>query len=306
MNDLIPDSPTTSITAGVRVLDFGKSAVDAAVAGDWLGASLSGLGAAAEGVAMIIDPIGELLASGAAFLMEHVHPLPEMLDSIAGDPAQIQVFAGTWYNVAARLNDVADGYTTAQRGTAQDWTGDTATQYQCFADNFAEMMRSVASICDGTGRALAIASGVVAAVRAIVRDLIADLVAKLIKWVAEIALTVGIGASWVVPQACAAVTKWVSRVSVWLSDLTTAMAKLSDLTTTIGTSVKATNKAQSEVVSVMLAKPRLDLPSWPTGSMPKPPWHDPMFGPDMIPHPISTPGHGANAHNQSEQSQGNR
>lgn len=306
MSELIPERPTTSVLAGLRVLDFGKSAVDAAMAGDWLGASLSGLGLAAEGVAMFIDPIGELLASGAAFLMEHVHPLPAMLDSIAGDPAQVQVFAGTWYNVATRLNDVADSYQSAQRGTAQDWTGETATQYRCFADNLAEMMRSVAAICDGTGRALAIASGVVAAVRAIVRDLIADLVAKLIKWVAEIALTVGIGATWVVPQACAAVTKWVTKVAVWLDDLTSAMARLSDLTSTIGTSVKATNKAQGEIVSVMLAKPRLELPSWPMGSMPRPPWHDPMWRPDMIPHPITVPGHGANAHNQSEQAQGNR
>lgn len=306
MSDLIPESPTTSITAGVRVLDFGKSAVDAALAGDWLGASLSGLGAGAEVVAMVIDPIGELLASGAAFLMEHVHPLPEMLDSIAGSPAEIEVFAGTWYNVATRLGEVADSYQTAQRGTQLDWQGETATQYQCFADNFAEMLRSVSVICDGTGRALAIASGVVAAVRAIVRDLIADLVAKLIKWAAEIAFTVGVGASWVVPQACAAVSKWVTRVAKWLDDLTTAMAKLSDLTTTIGTSVKATNRARAEVVGVMIAKPRLDLPSWPMGSMPTPPWHQPTWRPDMIPHPITTPGHAANVQNQSEQSQGNR
>lgn len=268
-DDLVPDSPTASVTAGVRGLDLGRSAVDAAVAGDWLGASLSGLGAAAEGVAMIIDPIGELLASGAAFLMEHVHPLPEMLDSIAGNPAEIEVFAGTWYNVAARLDEAADTYQSAQRGTTHDWTGAAATQYRCFADTFAEMLRSVSAICDGTGRALAIASGVVAAVRAIVRDLIADLVAKLIKWVAEIALTVGVGASWVVPQACAAVTTWVSRVSVWLNDLTTAMARLTDLTTTIGTSVKATNRAQAEVVNIMLAKPRIDLPSWPSAPCPR-------------------------------------
>lgn len=306
MSDLVPERPTTSVLAGLRVLDFGKSAVEAAQAGDWLGASLSGLGAAAEGVAAFIDPIGELLASGAAFLMEHVHPLPSMLDSIAGDPAQISVFAGTWYNVASKLEDVADRYQTAQRGTVQDWTGETATQYQCFADNFAEMLRSVSVICDGTGRALALASGVVAAVRSLVRDLIADLVAKLIKWVAEIALTVGIGASWVVPQACAAVAQWVSRISIWLSDLTAAMARLSDLTTTVGTSLKATNRAQGEVLSVMLAKPRLELPSWPKGFMPTPPWMEPGFAHGMVPHPITVPGHAANAHNQSEQSQGNR
>jgi uncharacterized protein YukE len=298
--ELLGSSPTVSMQAGVRMLDPAISAVEAAQRGDWLGASLSGLATTVDVVSYAIDPIGELLASAASFLMEHVHPLPEMLDSLAGDPGEVQMFAETWFNVSRRLTDVAEQYTTAQRGTGTDWTGAAADSYRTFADTFAEELRAVADICRGTGDALSVASGVVAAVRGIVRDLIADLVAKLIAWVAQVACTVGIGASWVVPQACTAVTKWVTRVSEWLKDLTTAMDELATLVETVGTGVAGTNRAAAEVVTLLRSKPRLDLPSLPDLPMPRPPWESPEFVPDMIPKTQDTFGIGGDMQNQAD------
>lgn len=301
-NELIGTTPSISMQAGMRTLEPGIAAVQAAQRGDWLGASLGGLATAVDVAAYIIDPIGELLASAASFLMEHVHPLPEMLDSLAGNPGEVQAFAETWFNVAGRLESVAEQYTAAQTSTSESWQGATATQYQCFADTFAEQLVAVAGICRGTGDALSTASGIVAAVRTIVRDLIADLVAKLIKWAAEIACTVGVGASWVIPQACSAVTKWVTRVSEWLKDLTTATEKLATLTSTVGSSVRSTNRAAGEVAGLLRSKPQLELPSWPRGGMPTPPWRDPTFPQNMVPGPQTYPGIMSTHANQTDTS----
>jgi hypothetical protein len=59
-----------------------------------------------------------------------------------------------------------------------------------------------------------VASGVVQAVRTFTKDLIAELVGQLIAWAAEVAATVGIGASWVIPKATA-------RIGITVTDCTT-------------------------------------------------------------------------------------
>lgn len=293
--DLVAAAPTATMLAGLRVMDFGVSAGAAARNGDWVGASLAGLGAGVELAAYVTDPIGELLASGAAFLMEHLDPLPAMLDSLAGNPFEIESFAGTWTNVATRLVSVADSYTAAQRGAAADWSGQTATAYQCFGDTFAETLRGVAASCESTAGALAVASGIVAAVRAIVRDLIADLVAKLIKWVAQVACTAGLGAAWVIPDACAAIAEWVTRISTWLSDLVDSITRLGTLVTQVSGGLKGITGAVDDVVLRFRMKPVLadvGLATWSSGS--------------SIPSSLSTFGVGANAVNQREQAEGNR
>jgi hypothetical protein len=56
-------------------------------------------------LAFVPDPVGALLQSGVAWLIEHVKPLSQALDGLAGDPAQIRAYAQTWRNVAASLRD---------------------------------------------------------------------------------------------------------------------------------------------------------------------------------------------------------
>lgn len=293
--DLVAASATTTMQAGVRVLDSAVAAADAARAGDWIGASLSGLGAGVEVAAYLTDPIGELLASGAAFLMEHLDPLPAMLDSLAGSPAEIDAFARTWSAVAERLDTVADSYSAAQRTAGGDWSGSAATQYQCFGNTFADSLHATADSCQGTAGALAVASGIVAAVRALVRDLIADLVAKLIKWVAQVACTAGLGATWVVPEACAAVAEWVVHIGRWLRELVDSIGRLSGLVTQVSGGLTGIGAAVDDVVVRFRTKPVLvdvGLATWSSGS--------------AVPATLGVFGAGANAVNQREHAEGNR
>ena len=66
------------------------------------------VGAGLDGLALVSDPVGSLLQYGVAWLIEHVRPLTEALDWLAGDPAQIAAHAQTWRNVAGTLRDEAE------------------------------------------------------------------------------------------------------------------------------------------------------------------------------------------------------
>src|SRR3954452_14009100 len=72
--------------------------------GSWIDTSLGVVGAGLDALAIISDPVGALLQYGVAWIIEHVKPLPESLDCLAGDPGQIAGHAQTWRNVAASLH----------------------------------------------------------------------------------------------------------------------------------------------------------------------------------------------------------
>jgi hypothetical protein len=80
--------------------------------GNWIDTSLGAIGAGLDALAFVSDPIASLLQYGIAWIIEHVKPLSEALDWLAGDPAQIAAHAQTWRNAAR--NDVTD------------WTGSAA------------------------------------------------------------------------------------------------------------------------------------------------------------------------------------
>jgi hypothetical protein len=75
--------------------------------GNWIDVTLGGVSAGLDALALISDPIGALLQYGVAWLIEHVKPLSEALDWLAGDPAQIAAHAQTWRSVAGNRSSPA-------------------------------------------------------------------------------------------------------------------------------------------------------------------------------------------------------
>ena len=55
----------------------------------WVDGSLGGVGAGLDVLGMVIDPLGSLVAWGVGWLMEHVQPLKDALDWLAGQPDEI-------------------------------------------------------------------------------------------------------------------------------------------------------------------------------------------------------------------------
>ena len=73
----------------------------------WVEASLGSAAAGLDTLAFVSDPVSSLLQYGIAWLIEHVRPLTEALDWLAGDPATIAAHTQTWRAISASCRSIA-------------------------------------------------------------------------------------------------------------------------------------------------------------------------------------------------------
>ncbi|QFU88341.1 RHS repeat-associated core domain-containing protein [Amycolatopsis sp. YIM 10] len=219
-----------SQTTGVTGIGIAESAVDLANGvsdGSWVEAGLGAVGVGLEVLSMVVDPIGTLASYGVSWLIEHVQPLKEALDWLAGDPPVIQSFSETWANVAAEVNAIAgDLGNEVTNGTA-GWQGEGAEAYRGAAAEQADALAGAASLADGISAGVMIMGTVVAAVRELVRDLVAELVGKLITWALEAAATLGFATPAIAVQATTAITKTISKISDFIRKLVKTIGNVS-------------------------------------------------------------------------------
>ncbi|MGC7097222.1 RHS repeat-associated core domain-containing protein [Amycolatopsis lurida] len=219
-----------SQTTGVTGIGIAESAVDLANGvsdGSWVEAGLGAVGVGLEVLSLVVDPIGTLASYGVSWLIEHVQPLKEALDWLAGDPPVIQSFSDTWANVAAEVNAIAgDLGNEVTNGTA-GWQGEGAEAYRGAAAEQADALAGAASLADGISAGVMIMGTVVAAVRELVRDLVAELVGKLITWALEAAATLGFATPAIAVQATTAITKTISKISEFIRKLVKTIGNVS-------------------------------------------------------------------------------
>lgn len=194
--------------------------------GSWIDGTLGVVSASLDALALITDPAGTLLQYGISWLIEHVQPLSDALDWLAGDPAQIAAHAQTWRNVAGRLDESVLDLRDAVRRDLIDWNGAAADAYRAWAsqqqaavDALARASLAMAAITEGAGY-------LVAAVRVLVRDAIATVVSRLVVYAAEAAATLGVATPLVVEQAAALVASWCARIARWLKALLASLRRL--------------------------------------------------------------------------------
>jgi hypothetical protein len=68
-----------------------------------------------------------------AWMLEHVRPLTEALDWLAGDPGQISAHAQTGRNIFATLDEQAVDLDSGMRSDTVDWVGDAADAYRTWS-----------------------------------------------------------------------------------------------------------------------------------------------------------------------------
>ncbi|MEC3979850.1 hypothetical protein [Amycolatopsis sp. H20-H5] len=214
---------------GIGVAESAIDAFNGIKDGDWISGGLGVLGVAGELASAAMDPFGYLLSSAASFLMEHVQPLKDMLDSLAGDPPVIQSYSQTWGNVAKSLEDTQVNYSNAVKNGTASWTGAGADAYRESAKQTAEALSGAATVAGGIGTVVMIMGEVVSFVREFVRQLIADLVGKLISWVLEAVFSLGFGTPVIVAQAVTAIAKWAERITEKLKALVETIRRVSPL-----------------------------------------------------------------------------
>ncbi|NKE59818.1 RHS repeat protein [Lentzea sp. PSKA42] len=170
--------------SGISQLEDAKEVKVAVESGDWLEAGIGAVTLGADVAACLTDPtaaLGMVIEAAVGWLMEHLEPLKEALDKLAGNPEVVKSFGQTWKNVSDRLNAVAEDYTANVTNDLAEWTGAAADAYRAAAADRTDALRTTAETCAGVSSAVTMAGEVVAAVRIMIRDLIAALVSGLIE-----------------------------------------------------------------------------------------------------------------------------
>ncbi|WP_243422825.1 WXG100 family type VII secretion target [Micromonospora globispora] len=212
--------------AGVWIAEDIQLIGEGVTNGSWIDGSLGVVGAALDGLALVSDPVGSLLQYGVAWIIEHVRPLTEALDWLAGDPAQIAAHAQTWRNVAGSLRDEAESLARAVRLDVTEWGGSAGPAYRNWA---AEQQQAVVGLSHAADTMALVTEGagmLIAAVRLMVRDAIATCVSRLIVYAAEEAATLGFATPLVVEQVTTTVAAWAAKIAQWLRGLLASLRRL--------------------------------------------------------------------------------
>lgn len=208
--------------SGISQFEDAKALSDAVKSGDWIEAGLSAAPLGMDLAMCATDPmapLGILVQAGVGWLLEHVKPLREALDKLAGNPAVVKSFGQTWQNIADRLNEVAEDFSADVRGDLPEWAGDAADAYRKTAVDRTDALRAAAETCSAVASAVTMAGEVVTMVRVLVRDLISALVSALI----EAVLPPGPGT---VRAAVKVIRNVLQKVVQVISKLVRSLAKL--------------------------------------------------------------------------------
>jgi hypothetical protein len=195
--------------------------------GSWVDATLGGFGASLDAFAVAADPIGTLAGWGVGWLIEHVRPLQEALDWLAGDAEEIAGHSAAWANVAGAVEEVRRELVESEVGA---WSGAAGRAYRDHVGEHLAVLQVLGVAAGGVSSAVEGAGLVVALTRGIVSDLIAQFVAtqavRLPQWLAMEGLTVGLATPWVVGQVAGLVARWVNRIQGYVRGLLNSLRRL--------------------------------------------------------------------------------
>lgn len=205
------------------------STVTSFESGDWAGGLLGYANTALDTIQVLTDPLGSLASSAVGFLIDHVWPLPQIMDHLVGNPDLVASIGTTWGNVGHALTQASADLAQQGQTCVQSWTGVAATAFDAAVWWRVKALEVLGVTATGLQIGFNIASGIVEAVRTIVTDLVSDLVGRLLAWAAEVALTLGIGASWVVPRAMPTIADTIASVTDFADSLFEAITSGTEL-----------------------------------------------------------------------------
>src|SRR5690349_5586891 len=157
--------------------------------GGWIDPAIGGIATGLDALAFVTDPLGQLVAWGVGWLIEHLKPLSDALDALAGDPDQIAAYAQTWKNVARTVDGARSALHDGLTRQITEWVGTASTAYRHLAGEHDAALAALAKANNALAEITAGAGLLVATVRMLVRDIIADFVSvlavRLWEWLAE-------------------------------------------------------------------------------------------------------------------------
>jgi uncharacterized protein YukE len=226
----VPVDPLAGVWIAEDIEQLCRSVKD----GSWIDGTLGAVSAGLDTLALVSDPVGALLQYGVAWIIEHVKPLSEALDWLAGDPGQIAAHAQTWRNVAAALHDRAADLDRCVRWDIAEWTGSAADAYRTWTAQQKGAVDGLAQAAETLGTITEAAGLLIAGVRLMVRDAIAVLVSRLVVYAAELIASLGLATPLVVEQVTTLCASWAARIAKWLKDLVSSLTRLRGVAGQVG------------------------------------------------------------------------
>jgi hypothetical protein len=221
---------STTWSTGLGLVEDAHRISDGIRNNSWVDTTLGGVGGSLNAVAVAVDPLGSLFAWGVGWLMEHVQPLRDALDRLAGRPDEIAAHAATWRNVAAAAAEARQGYATAVRTQTAGWLGASGDAYRAHAGEQLAAVDGIATVTSAISYAVEGAGLLVGLVREIVRDLIAQFVAtlavRLPQWLAAEGITLGLATPVVAGQVATLVSQWAHRIQHFIRALLNSLRNL--------------------------------------------------------------------------------
>ncbi|GIE29040.1 hypothetical protein Ait01nite_020850 [Actinoplanes italicus] len=193
---------------------------------EWIDGALADAAGALDGLSLTADPLGDLGRLGVDWLIEHVRPLSEPLDWLAGDPAGIAAHAWSLRDVAGRLSAEAEELARAVGAEVPGWNGVAEEAYRAWIARRTGELRTL-GVAAGTSASITEEGGGLAgAVRLMIRDAVETVVGRLITSAAELVATGGVGAPAVVVRVATLCAFWAARISRWLKALISSLRQL--------------------------------------------------------------------------------
>ncbi len=220
---------TSSALGGTMLLESLYDLSRAIESEDWLAAGLAGLSTVLDTAAAVMDPLGQLIAAGLGWLMEHVEPLKGWLNDLTGDAGAVLGFAGTWDNISSQMTSAAGDLDHLVAADLEGMRGQGIEAYARYASDFAEHMRGISGSSTAVANSLRTCSTIVQVVHDLVRDALAEIVGAAISWAAQIVFTLGLGTPWVISQVATRVSSLAARVGSKVTGVIDSARALGDL-----------------------------------------------------------------------------
>ncbi|GLY71216.1 DUF6531 domain-containing protein [Amycolatopsis taiwanensis] len=217
---------STTWHSGINILDDAAGVYDGVQSGSWIEGGISAIGAGMDLLTMAMNPVGTLISYGLNWLIEHVKPLKDALDHLAGDADQIAAYSQTWKNVAQAVQGAGKELAATVEKDTANWTGPAADTYRANLKNKINHINAASTCAETISVVVQIVGVITGAVRGLVRDMVTQAIGDFIQDALEEVFSLGLGTPVVVAQVVEQVSAWMEKIGATIKKLINSVEKL--------------------------------------------------------------------------------
>ncbi|WP_030142867.1 TNT domain-containing protein [Mycetocola saprophilus] len=238
---------TTTPFSGLWLIEDGQGIAAGIENGDWLATGMSVVGGVLDAAAAIIDPIGQLLGMGMAWVLDHVAPISDWFKQLTGDAGQVAGFGQTWANVATRMHESGD-LLSNRLGDLEGMSGATIDAYRAYAGDFAKHLHMLGDWSKAISTGLQAASTLVQVVHDLIRDILSQLVGTAVSAVVTSAVTLGAGIPVAIAQIGTRLASLLPKATKAIKGLVESFKALQNMIRQLGPIIAKAGKTFSELM----------------------------------------------------------